>query len=516
MATTNDKFLNYNGLVKLIGLIKNAISFKTNVFVKSIDGYGKKAAPASTSGVNDTKNKLEGDYTTGKLDGSGLDVTSNKFTYIDTTYGPAIAGSKAGLMSAADKTKLDGITDTDENVIQSRNTGSTALPVILANAADPNGASAHVNYDTDLKYTPSSDTLVIKTASSTQSGVSITPTTITVGTTGANATMTATAYSGKATQTEDDLLSTDSGKGGSMVGYGSAIGGRDTAASDVKTAIDQLNTDVSALGSSSNLVKSVDNAKQISNQDVVEAYDVNVNRNTARTGKYTKADGTTDNTYTYYETTYGLATPTSTNGNLMTTARAGLMSGPDKDKLDSMTSGGEPNVIEVVKLNDTPLTIVNKAVNVKVKVNDTLLPVDADQAVNITLKAGDIKLTDGINSNEYTTNNTVQYVLNSINNKVNSISSAGLKREIVTALPTTNIKTDTIYMILASNDTNNSGDPSTSGSSTPYSSNNNSYNEYMYINSAWERIGSTEVNLDIDPITNDEIDTAWSTTAAAS
>ena len=38
----------------------------------------------------------------------------------------------------------------------------------------------------------------------------------------------------------------------------------------------------------------------------------------------------------------------------------------------------------------------------------------------------------------------------------------------------------------------------------------------MYINSAWERIGSTEVNLDIDPITNDDIDTAWNTTAAAS
>ena len=193
------------------------------------------------------------------------------------------------------------------------------------------------------------------------------------------------------------------------------------------------------------------------------------------------------------------------------------MSGSDKTKLEGIEEGAQVNRIEVVKLNNTPLTIVNKAVNVKVKVNDTLLPVDADdQAVNITLKAGDIKLTDDINSNEYTTNNTVQYVLNSINDKVNSISSAGLKREIVTALPTTNIKTDTIYMILASNDTNNSGDPSTSGSSTPYSSNNNSYNEYMYINSAWERIGSTEVNLDIDPITNDEIDTAWNTTAAAS
>ena len=383
MATTNDKFLNYNGLVKLIGLIKNAISFKTNVFVKSIAGYGTKPAPASTSGVNDTKNKLEGDYTKGKLDGSEADINA-KFTYIDTTYGNAIAGSKAGLMSAADKQKLDNALVTDEKVKQTADTtGSTALPIILANAGTPtSGNTDYVKYDTDLKYTPSSDTLVIKTASSTQSGVSITPTTITIGTTGTNATMTATAYSGKATQTETDLLSTDSGKGGSMVGYGSAIGGRDTAASDVKTAIDQLNTDVSALGSSSNLVKSVDNASQ---DNSATAESININKNNARTGNYTKADGT-PGTYIYYETTYGNARAQSVSGQIMQEAQSGLMSGSDKTKLEGIEEGAQVNRIEVVKLNNTPLTIVNKAVNVKVKVNDTLLPVDADdQAVNITV-----------------------------------------------------------------------------------------------------------------------------------
>lgn len=57
------------------------------------------------------------------------------------------------------------------------------------------------------------------------------------------------------------------------------------------------------------------------------------------------------------------------------------------------------------------------------------------------------------------------------------ISSAGLlSREIVTSLPTENISEAKIYMILK--------DPG-----------QNVYNEYMYINGAWELIGDTAVDL---------------------
>lgn len=60
------------------------------------------------------------------------------------------------------------------------------------------------------------------------------------------------------------------------------------------------------------------------------------------------------------------------------------------------------------------------------------------------------------------------------------ISSAGLlKRSIVTELPTENISETTIYMILKS----------------PAGSGQNVYNEYMYINGAWELIGDTAVDL---------------------
>lgn len=92
---------------------------------------------------------------------------------------------------------------------------------------------------------------------------------------------------------------------------------------------------------------------------------------------------------------------------------------------------------------------------------------------------------------------------------INSLASTGLKREIVTQLPTIGIQTNVIYLILASDDPLNDVDPSST------TQNNNAYNEYMYINNAWERIGSTEVNLDIDPITNNEVDTAWANTPAA-
>lgn len=60
------------------------------------------------------------------------------------------------------------------------------------------------------------------------------------------------------------------------------------------------------------------------------------------------------------------------------------------------------------------------------------------------------------------------------------ISSAGLlSREIVTSLPTENISEAKIYMILKS----------------PAGSGQNVYNEYMYINGAWELIGDTAIDL---------------------
>ena len=60
---------------------------------------------------------------------------------------------------------------------------------------------------------------------------------------------------------------------------------------------------------------------------------------------------------------------------------------------------------------------------------------------------------------------------------VDSLMSGALKRLIVEALPETDIDTNTIYMVLDSE----------------ASQQGNVYNEYLYINNAWELIGTTEV-----------------------
>lgn len=59
---------------------------------------------------------------------------------------------------------------------------------------------------------------------------------------------------------------------------------------------------------------------------------------------------------------------------------------------------------------------------------------------------------------------------------VNTLMSGALKRSIVETLPTEDIDTNTIYMVLDSE-----------------ASSGNVYNEYLYINEAWELIGTTEM-----------------------
>lgn len=60
---------------------------------------------------------------------------------------------------------------------------------------------------------------------------------------------------------------------------------------------------------------------------------------------------------------------------------------------------------------------------------------------------------------------------------VNSLMSGALKRAIVAELPTEDIDTNTIYMVLDAT-----------------AAQGNVYNEYLYINNAWELIGTTAVS----------------------
>ena len=71
-----------------------------------------------------------------------------------------------------------------------------------------------------------------------------------------------------------------------------------------------------------------------------------------------------------------------------------------------------------------------------------------------------------------------------------------LSLAIVQALPTEDISTTTIYLVPKST-----------------SQTNNAYDEYVYVNNSWEKIGSTEIDMsgyvresDLVAITNAEID----------
>lgn len=266
MALSNKKFLDEAGLVKLIGLIKRGISQATATTVQTV-GIASEEDKSLYANINIVPNHPRtGNYVT-------TDGSPKQFTYYDTRYDVAtpnvndngvLVQGLDGLMSRADKTKLDGIaaganktivdsamSTTSTNPVQNKvvdsaikaaaktvrqtsQTGSTALPLLVSAQSSPtSGNNYEAGYDADLKFTPNSNTLIVKAATSSASGVTITPTSIKVGTTAAGgavemtptqvnvgtATLTSTAYSGKATQTETDLANSATGKGASMVAY---------------------------------------------------------------------------------------------------------------------------------------------------------------------------------------------------------------------------------------------------------------------------------------------------------
>ena len=75
-----------------------------------------------------------------------------------------------------------------------------------------------------------------------------------------------------------------------------------------------------------------------------------------------------------------------------------------------------------------------------------------------------------------TTNSTNPVTSGGIKTYVDGLMSGALKRAIVETLPTEDIDPNTIYMVLDAE-----------------AASGNVYNEYLYINEAWELIGTTEV-----------------------
>lgn len=143
------------------------------------------------------------------------------------------------------------------------------------------------------------------------------------------------------------------------------------------------------------------------------------------------------------------------------------------------TNGGK---IDKIKVNGTEQTITNKEVDLSVPTKLSDLTNDSNF------------ITNAVNNlvNYYTKTET--YTKTEVNNLIGSIS--GLNILIVQTLPTEDISTTTIYFV-----------PRTT------SETQNVYDEYIYVNNAWEKIGSTEIDLsnywsktELTAITTAEID----------
>lgn len=156
----------------------------------------------------------------------------------------------------------------------------------------------------------------------------------------------------------------------------------------------------------------------------------------------------------------------------------------DKSKLAGIDNSADVNLIESVKVNGAPLEI------------------DSSKAVNITVPTDNASLANGAGyQTAIDVNNLIDAKGYQTASQVNSIvntavaNAAHLKRAIVDVLPESG-EENTIYLV-----------PSAS------SKDGNVKDEYMWINSAWEKIGSSEVDLtgylkesDLTVITTAEID----------
>lgn len=204
-------------------------------------------------------------------------------------------------------------------------------------------------------------------------------------------------------------------------------------------------------------------------------------------------------------------------------------------KVDAIvTTGGEPNVLETVKVNNTALPITDKAVNLtatsgtsngSIAINGTDVAVtglgsaayananafDASGAASTVLgTSGDSAGTasvygalasaaaaqSGVNAINNAGYQTATDVQNAINSALDGIT--GISYEVITTFPATG-EPGVIYLM------------SNSGTSP------NIYDEYIYYNNHFEKIGTTDVDLsgymlttDMVAITNSEIDTITS------
>lgn len=133
--------------------------------------------------------------------------------------------------------------------------------------------------------------------------------------------------------------------------------------------------------------------------------------------------------------------------NVATSEEAGLLSSANLNKINSIDEGAEKNVITKIKRNGTLVNISNKEVDITVPTKYSELVNDKDLVSTAQVKT--------------------------------LISEARhMKKEIVSTKPSTG-EENVIYLV------------------GPKGSGNNIYEEWLYVNGQWEKIGDTDTKVDL-------------------
>lgn len=151
--------------------------------------------------------------------------------------------------------------------------------------------------------------------------------------------------------------------------------------------------------------------------------------------------------------------------NIATTEEAGLLSSANLNKINSIDEGAEKNVITKIKRNGTLVNISNKEVDITVPT----------------------KYSELVNDKDLVSSSQVKTLIS---------EARHMKKEIVSTKPSTG-EENVIYLV------------------GPKGSGNNIYEEWLYVNNSWEKIGDTDTKVDltgylktsdIKAITTEEID----------
>lgn len=153
--------------------------------------------------------------------------------------------------------------------------------------------------------------------------------------------------------------------------------------------------------------------------------------------------------------------------NVATSEEAGLLSSANLNKINGLEEGAEKNIITKIKRNGTLVNVSNKEVNITVPT----------------------KISELVDDKDFVNKTAVQKMIS---------DARHMKKEIVAIKPSTGDE-NTMYLV------------------GPKGDGNNIYEEWLFVNSKWEKIGdtSTEVNLDgylkeadIQAISTEEINQA--------